>query len=229
MSMRWESLLFAHWPVAEDQIRPHIPSNLEIDTFNGESWIGVVPFLMNAVHPRWIPSLPCVSRFPELNVRTYVKAEGKPGVWFFSLEAANPLAVWMARWKYYLPYFHAQMNIHKQNETFIYDSQRTHRGAPEAQFSGEYGPCGEVYLASKGNLDHWLTERYCLYSANRHGTVYRGEIHHDPWPLQPAKAKININTMIDSHRIQTEDTAPLLHFARGVDVIAWPVVQVNKK
>src|ERR687894_454117 len=138
LSMRWQNLLFMHWPVREDVLRPLIPSALTLDTFDGSAWLGVVPFRMSGVRPRSLPRVPWLSAFPELNVRTYVTAEGKPGIWFFSLDAANPVAVRLARATFRLPYFDAEMSCRLKGDGVRYRSVRTHRGAPRAEFAARY-------------------------------------------------------------------------------------------
>jgi len=221
MGMCWHDLLFAHWPLAPASLRPLIPPGLEVDTFDGRAWLGVVPFRMSRTGPRFARRLPWVSAFPELNVRTYVTAGGKPGVWFFSLDAANPLAVRAARRCFHLPYFDAQMNCQERGGWIEYRSRRTHRGSAAGEFVGRYRPTGPEYRALPGTLDRWLTERYCLYAASPAGRVFRGEIHHRPWPLQPAEAEIEVNTAAAHTGIALPDVPPLLHFARYLDVIAW--------
>jgi uncharacterized protein YqjF (DUF2071 family) len=221
MSMHWHDLLFMHWPVNSHALRRYIPPTLAIDTFDGSAWIGVVPFRMREVVPRLIPAVPYLSTFPELNVRTYVSAEGKPGVWFFSLDAGNPIAVEVARDAFHLRYYNARMTCHPIRETVQYSSVRTHRDAAPAIFQGQYRPAGPVYLSTPGTLESWLTERYCLYAANRRGTTWRSDIHHRQWPLQPAEAEIERNSMTDQIRLTLPDTKPLLHFARQLEVVAW--------
>ncbi len=226
MRMAWESVLFMHWRIDPEVLRPLIPEKLEIDTFDGQAWIGVVPFIMTGVTPRWVPELPWVSCFPELNVRTYVVHDGKPGVWFFSLDAGNPLAVWVARKTFHLPYFNARMKCRRVDGSIVYRSERTHRGAPLAVLKARYRPVGEVYGSAPGNLDYWLTERYCLYSANPAGRVYRGDIHHAPWPLQNAEAELEFNSMVNGLAIELLSDPPLCLFAEKVDVVAWPLLEV---
>ena len=220
-AMRWHDLLFMHWPVPDHALRALIPPSLAIDTCAGTAWIGVVPFRMTGVRPRGLPALPWLSAFPELNVRTYVTTGGKPGVWFFSLDAANPIAVRLARLFFHLPYYDARMTSECADGQVHYASHRTHRGAPSASFRGHYGPIGPVSYASPGTLDHWLTERYCLYVADRYGQVWRGDIHHARWPLQPAEAEVSVNTMAQQIGLALPDTPPLLHFARRQDVVGW--------
>lgn len=221
MQQRWHDLLFAHWPIAADVLRGVVPAAFELDTYEGEGWLGIVPFRMSRVRLRGLPSLPWLSAFPELNVRTYVKVGDKSGVYFFSLDAGNPLAVAAARRYYHLPYFQATMRLQHASGGIRYHSQRTHRGAPPASFEGCYTPTGGIYQAKSGTLEHWLTERYALYTIDRQGRVCRGDIHHRPWPLQTAEAEIDVNTMMRGHGIELPDTRPLLHFARRLDVAVW--------
>jgi uncharacterized protein len=225
--MNWHELLFAHWPIDPDVMRPLIPPGLTLDTWEGNAWIGVVPFRMSGVRPRFVPSIPGVSAFPELNVRTYVTAEDKPGVWFFSLDAANALAVWGARSFFYLPYFNAAMAAPKEADGKInYRSHRTHKNAPPGDFSASYRATGDVYYSEPGTLEHFLTERYCLYSANK-GTVYRSGIHHVPWPLQPAECSMEINTMAQAAGVTLPEMPPLLHYADLIKVLFWPLERVR--
>lgn len=239
MAQSWHDLLFAHWPIPIEVMRALIPPQLELDTYDGTAWVGVVPFRMSGVRPRFVPSVPWLSNFLEFNIRTYVRApnagdpaagdpaaESKPGVYFFSLDAANPVAVAIARAAFLLPYFNANMKLEtRADESLYYESHRTHRGAASADFVGTYGPTGPVYQAQAGTLEHWLTERYCLYSIGRKGQLFRGDIHHMPWPLQPAFAQIETNSMATASGIDLPDTEPILHFAKRLDVVVWPITQ----
>jgi len=224
MKQVWHDLLFAHWPIAPDRMRPLVPAQLTLDSFSGQCWVGVVPFWMSGVRARGVPPLPGLSRFPELNVRTYVRYDDKPGVYFFSLDAANLPAVWAARTSYHLPYFFASMSAVEQDGSIRYSSIR--RGTP-AEFRGTYKPASLVRHPAKGSLELWLTERYCLYTVHN-GRVYRGEIHHPPWPLQDAAAEFHVNTMTAAAQIELPNTAPLLHFARRQDVLIWPLRRADK-
>jgi uncharacterized protein YqjF (DUF2071 family) len=223
MAQGWHDLLFAHWPVAPTVIRALVPRELELHLFDGQCWVGVVPFWMSGVRARRMPVIPGVSRFAELNVRTYVTRGGKPGVYFFSLDAASRLAVAAARTFYHLPYFFADMKVEADGETIDYRSAR--RGEP-AEFRGRYGATGPVVLRNPGTLEHWLTERYCLYTVHR-DCVWRGEIHHAPWPLQDSSATIEVNTMARAAGIELPAAKPLLHFARRLDVLIWPLKRVQ--
>jgi len=222
MAQTWHDLLFAHWPIEPQALRPLVPPRLLLDLFQGRCWIGVVPFRMSHIHARGLPPMPGLSRFPELNVRTYVMLEGKPGVYFFSLDAANLAAVWAARTFYRLPYFHALMSAEIQDDWIAYSSER--RGGP-AEFRGRYRPIKSVELGCPGNLEHWLTERYCLYTTVG-SEVFRAEVHHEPWPLQTAEAEIEINTVAQAAEIPPFAGDPLLHFSRKLEVLIWPLRRV---
>jgi len=227
MAQVWHDLLFAHWPLPASEMAALLPPGLAVDTWEGEAWIAVVPFRMGGVRPRMFPALPGLSAFPELNVRTYVRMEEKPGVYFFSLDAGNPMAVAVARAFYHLPYFRAQMVCRAAGETIQYASGRTHAGAPAAEFRAHYAPAGPVHRVTPGSLEAWLIERYCLYSVDRRGRIHRGEIHHAPWPIQKAEATFERNSMVRATGLALPDRAPLLHFARRLDVRAWAIRPVT--
>jgi uncharacterized protein len=221
MHMRWCDLLFAHWAVDADIIRKLIPKGLQLDLFDGRAYVGVVPFGMEDVRPRLVPAIPGLDTFPELNLRTYVTAQGKPGVWFFSLDAGQRLAVRFARRLFHLPYFDAEFEIRNISADIEYSATRTHRGAPKAAFKANYRPVGEGYESQMGTLDSWLTDRYCLYAADEAGHLYRSDIDHNPWPLQPATAEILVNTLGNSLGIDMNRAPDTLHFAKSLDVHAW--------
>ncbi len=225
MTMSWCDLLFAHWQVPVGTLRELLPGCLEIDTYEGRAYLGVVPFRMEAVGPRglgWLPGhLPSPRAFPELNVRTYVRVGDRPGVVFFSLDATSALAVWGARRFFHLPYFRAAITCHNEGDTVRYESRRNDSRTGPGDWRGRYRPTGEVYHAEPGTLEHWLTERYCLYAVDPRGRAHRGEVHHSPWPLQPAEAEIEINTVAEAHGLDLQGAPELLHFARRIDVVAW--------
>ena len=220
MSQRWHNLLFAHWPVEPASVRATLPEGLELDTFDGRAWIGLVPFRMSRVALRGVPRMPGAHRFPELNVRTYVRRGDRGGVWFYSLDAAHPLAVAVARTFFHLPYFRARMSLARSGPSIDYRSERTHRGAALAALRAAYRPTGPVQLAEPGSLDHWLTERYCLYTRGRRGRLLRGEIAHDPWPLQPAEAEFSVQTVTGAAGFGVEGS-PHLAYAAQLDVRLW--------
>jgi uncharacterized protein YqjF (DUF2071 family) len=220
LQMRWESLVFLHWPLEPDRLRPHLPPGLELDCFEGRAYVGVVPFLMDRTRFRGLPPLPTAHRFPELNVRTYVLRGGRPGVWFFSLDAASRLAVRGARLGFHLPYFRARLRIGADGPWTTYSGERVHRGAPPAAFAGRYRATGPVQPAAPGSLEHFLTERYCLFARGPRGLL-RGEIHHGPWPLQPGIAELDNCRMTPWLAGDLRGPPPLVHLAERLDVHSW--------
>jgi uncharacterized protein YqjF (DUF2071 family) len=229
MRMRWRELLFAHWPLdthGTERIRSLVPPGLELDLFDGRCYVGAVPFLMENVTPRLVPPLPGWHAFPELNLRTYVKAGGKPGVWFFSLDAGQRLAVRVARRFFHLPYFDARFHV-DLSDSVSYRAVRVHAGSAPAAFDAVYRPVGEIYRSKPGTLENWLTERYCLYSSDSTGAIFRGEIDHARWPLQRAEAEIRVNTLGDWLGIPMPGEPEMLHFAGSLDVHAWRIQAVG--
>ena len=218
MQQIWNDLLFAHWPVSPEVLRPLVPSVLPLDAFNGQCWVAVTPFHMTGVRARWTPAIPGLSALPELNVRTYVTYKGKPGVFFFSLDAGSLLAAFGARLTYHLPYFFAQMKVSDENGWIEYQCERSQI----AEFRGRYRAVAPIRLRESGTLEHWLTERYCLYTVRR-SSVYRAEIHHVQWPLQDADAEIATNTMGQASGIDLPEIYPLLHFSKRLEVLIWPL------
>jgi uncharacterized protein YqjF (DUF2071 family) len=221
MGQTWDDLLFAHWPVAAEQLRPLLPDDLTLETFDGSAWIGVTPFRVNALRLRGLLPLPGVSSFLELNVRTYVTAQDKPGIWFFSLDASSQLAVEAARRMYKLPYFRARMSAARRGESIGFECARAEESG--RAFSARYRPDGDVFEAEAGSLEWFLAERYCLYTVDA-GLLHRAEIHHGPWPLQPAEAEIDLNTMAP---VELPEALPLCHFSRRQDVVIWPLERVG--
>jgi uncharacterized protein YqjF (DUF2071 family) len=221
MRMIWHDLLFAHWPMEADALRGLVPQGMELDTFEAQAWIGIVPFRMTGVSHRLLPDLPWVSAFPEINVRTYVRVGGVPGVLFLSLDATNPLAVVMARAVYHLPYHRATIDCREVAGRIEYASRRRDRSAGPAEFVADYGPVGRWFHAVDGSLNHFLVERYSLFTTDRRGRVLRGDIHHAPWPLQEATCELRINTIARPLGLELPDAPPLLHFAKRLDVVAW--------
>ncbi|MEX2460597.1 MAG: DUF2071 domain-containing protein [Paenibacillaceae bacterium] len=220
MTQTWNRLLFAHWPVPISLLQPYIPSAITMDTYDGTAWISVIPFEISHLRARGLPPIPFTTYFPEINVRTYVVKDNKPGVFLFSLDATNPLAVTAARAFFYLPYYNANIQVVKQQNSVHYKSQRTHKNAPTASFSAQYRPTSPIFQAPQGSLDDWLTARYCLYTYHKN-QLYRGEIHHAPWPMQQAEAEISNNAMhplLSSNILQTQ---PILHYVHQITALFW--------
>lgn len=220
MRQAWCDLLFAHWPVPAAVLRPLVPDRLEVQELEGTSWVGVVPFRMVDVAPRFVPAVPGLSAFPEVNLRLYVEADGKPGVWFLSLDATNSFAVWAAQRFFHLPYFKARISMSESTDGISCDSSRTAPNAG-AELLVDYAQAGSVYESVPGTLEHWLTERYCLYAQTPSGRLTRTEVHHQPWPLQPATAVIRRNTLADEHGFELAGQPAFVHFSRRIDVVAW--------
>ncbi len=221
MTQRWNDLLFAHWPVPAAELAHLLPPGLTVDTFDGSAWVGVVPFWMDRIRLRGMPLIPGANRFPELNLRTYVRERHSnlAGVYFFSLDAANPAAVAVARTFFKLPYYWAHMSIKSEDQKeFHYQSTRL-LTLGHVRFRAKYKSLQQP--STRGGIESFLTERYCLYTADKQGTLYRGNIHHLPWPLEMAEADIEINELPKAHGIKLPDTKPLLHYSRELVVYIW--------
>ncbi len=228
--MRWHDLLFAHWRVDHDAIRPLIPDALELETFDRSAWVGVVPFHMSGIRHRLAPAIPGARRFPELNVRTYVRersGQQRTGVWFFSLDAAHRLAVEVARRAFHLNYCTARITCDRApgpNGGVVYETTRTDKRNPTAELSCGYRPIGPAFRAEPGSLEHWLTERYCMYAASAPGPTQRvwcSEIHHEHWSLRPAAWTCQTLDMTRLLGIELEGEPESLLFADRIDAIAW--------
>lgn len=225
MRQCWGKLLFMHWPVDLELLRPLIPSRLTIDTFEGKAWIGVVPFTMWGVKPPFTPSLPGLSAFHELNVRTYVHYNGVPGVWFFSLDANSAPAVWAARTFVHLPYFNARINLNQEEDTITYSSTRTRKGSRPAVLDTSWNIGEKIDESTPESLPFFLTERYCLYSAHR-DKLFRMRIFHRPWPLRQASLNSFSSTMVAALGVPSPMGEPLLHYAEELKVDIWNLVRV---
>ncbi|HEY0003442.1 MAG TPA: DUF2071 domain-containing protein [Pyrinomonadaceae bacterium] len=226
MHQVWAKLLFMHWRIDEKQLRPLIPQQLSIDTFDGSAWIAITPFTIPTMRalPPFMPALPGISSMHELNVRTYVYLDGVPGVWFFSLDASSSLAVMAARMLYHLPYLNADINLDQQDATIDYSLRRT--DSPPAELDASWTIGGNPHYAHPGTLEFFLVERYCLYAENN-GQLYRARIYHEPWPLQKAELNLLSSTMIESHGLKTRGGDPLLHYAEEIDVDIWPIAKAE--
>jgi hypothetical protein len=210
-----------HWPFDPDELRTRIPPALEVDTFEGRAWLGVVPFTMANVGPRSLPPIPGHATFPELNVRTYVRHRGRAGVWFLSLDARSWPAVRGARLVFHLPYVHARMRSVHDGELVRYVSVRDDPDHPSARFAATYRPTGPIASAATGSFDDWATNRLRLFSADRSGRIWRGEIDHARWPLQPADGEIDAAPLAAVHGLRLPDDPPRLLFSRRLDVHGW--------
>ena len=225
MTQTWNDVLFAHWPVERAPVAARLPRSCPLALFEGRAWLGIVAFHMSNVAPRFVPALPWLSAFPEINVRTYVRVDAKPGVYFFSLDATNPLAVWFARRFFHLPYHTAAIELRKNSDAVGYSCRRHDA---DATFAAIYRPIGAAAEAAAGSLEYFLTERYCLYTVDAADRLMRCDIHHPPWPLQAATVTIAANTLADAAGVSLPPIAPLVHFAKRQDTVNWPL-RVNRR
>jgi uncharacterized protein YqjF (DUF2071 family) len=222
LGQTWEDLLFAHWQVPVADLREHVPAGLDVETFDDSAWLGVAPFRLSGLRARGMLPLPRISEFLELNVRTCVQAaDGRPGVWFFSLDASSRLAVEVARRMYKLPYFQARMSATRRGEWIDYECARVAEAG--RVFSGSYRPIGDVFHAEPGSLEWFLMERYCLYTTGGRGALQRADIHHELWPLQLAEVEVELASIAPLEL----GGEPLCHFSRRQDVLVWPLEPIR--
>lgn len=226
MHQNWGKLLFLHWPVPVSVLRPLIPKRLEIDTHDGGAWVSITPFTMWGIRPAMLPAIPGLSDSHELNVRTYVHAGGMPGVWFFSLDASNAIAVLAARLGFHLPYFRAEMHMEEAAESISFTSRRTDTVGPRAEFSASWTRGKALTMPTPESLEFFLVERYCLYAA-RAEKLYRARIFHEPWSLRGAVVDRLSSTMSDPHGIKLSESPALVH-AQGkpLAVEVWPLQEL---
>jgi uncharacterized protein YqjF (DUF2071 family) len=229
MRQEWRDLLFVHWPINPEVIRVLIPPQLDLDLFEGTAYVGLVPFTMTGVRPVRLPAVPGLSSFHETNLRTYVRVEERdPGVWFFNLEAANSIAVRLARRLFHLPYHYAQMLLEREpasrageSATILYAGARRWPGPVPASYAIRAAAIGPERQAQPGTLDHFLLERYILFTL-WNGRLFMGRVHHTPYPLQSARILSLDETVLAAAGISRPETTPLAHFASGVNVEIFP-------
>src|SRR5712691_4388772 len=225
MHQSWGKLLFMHWRIDAKLLRRLIPEPLEIDIYDGSSWIAVTPFTMWDIRalPPYLPQVPGLSAMHELNVRTYVYLDNIPGVWFFSLDCNSAAATLAARSFYYLPYYKAEIELEAKQETVDYSLVRT--DDPPAEFQASWKIGESLPQSQPGSLEFFLTERYCLYSEHK-GELFRARIHHEPWPLQKAGLISFGSSMIESLGLPTPEGDPLLHYCEEIPVDIWPLTKI---
>ena len=228
MHQKWGKLLFMHWRIDADLLRPLIPAGLEIDTFDGSAWIGIIPFTMWDIRafPPYVPRVPGLNAMHELNVRTYVHLNGTPGVWFFSLDCNNDAAVLGALTFYYLPYYDAEIALVQRNSTVSYSLKRTDE--PVANFEATWNLGVPLPTSKEDSLEFFLTERYCLFSEHK-GNLYQSRIHHQSWALQTATLVGHSSTMIEILNLTEPDNVPLLHYAEAIAVDIWMLGAVARR
>jgi len=221
MGQSWERLAFLHWPVDAETLSTMLPPGIEPDVFEGSAWIGVTPFEVHSFRLRHTLPVPFISTFPEINVRTYVTSDDKPGIWFMSLDTSNRLAVFAARRAYRLPYHHASQASRRRGDWLEFASRR---GGHSARFAARYRPTGPVREARRGSFEHFMAERYCLYTLDEREDLLRGDIHHRPWPLQPAEVELAGNSMARPYGIELTGE-PRVHYAERLDVVFWALTR----
>jgi uncharacterized protein YqjF (DUF2071 family) len=227
MTQRWNDLLFAHWPIPVAKMAALLPDWLEVDTFQGSAWLGVVPFWLDRIKIRGVPPIPGARSFPDLNLRTYVRDQftGTPGVYCFSLDASNLLAVAVARTYYHLPYHWSEMRLEQRSEREFSFYCRRRFSSRQVIFNARYrglGPNSRLVEHRIGTLESFLTERSCLYSSNRAGQPIRANLHYVPWPLEEAEAEIERNDLATAIGLNLPNLAPVLHYSRWLAVYIWP-------
>ncbi|MDO3681554.1 YqjF family protein [Paenibacillus ehimensis] len=222
MKQTWEHLLFAHWPIPVDAIRSFVPEALDIDTWDGKAWIGILPFRIGGIRLKYMPSLPWMRSFPEINVRTYVRSGGEPAIFFLSMDASHPLLVPIAKQWYRLPYHQAKMRFRADGRSIAVQSRRLSASRPEEAFRAVYRPVSTPFAARQGTLEYWLMERYIYYCrCGRSGGLYRGQVVHAPWELQTAEADFRCGTLTRGFGLDL-GTPALLHYSRGTRALIGP-------
>lgn len=217
LSMRWDDVFFAHWRADPATVAERLPAELSADTFEGDAYLGVVGFEMQDIGPRGVP---VGLTFPELNLRTYVEDDGHPGIFFFNLDADDPLGVFVAQKLFRLPYYRARMDVTRHGDEVTLRSRRCDGDATNAAFDATYAAAGELHRPEPSTLEHFLTERYRFYTADDRGRLYYGDIQHEPWQITPADATIRENELFGVNGFETPGTDPILYYSPGIDVTA---------
>ncbi len=220
-AQRWEQVLFVNWRVPADAIRPLVPEQLELDSHGGDTWVSLLPLRMAHVHLRDVPPVPGLTGFPELNLRTYVVHDGRPGVYFFSLDAPGHMMVWLGRHVFHLAYDLADMSMDEVDGKVVFASHR--RGA-NAEFRATYCGIGDAAPAADGSLEQFLTERYCMYALDHAGHLRRGDIRHDPWQLRRADADIALGTVAQAAGLPVPPDPEVVLYSDATDNVVWPMV-----
>jgi hypothetical protein len=229
MYQRWEELLFLHWAFDPEIIAATLPDGLTVDTFDGKAWVGVVPFFMSGVRPRFLPAVPGISNFQELNLRTYVVDRlGRPGVWFYSLDTSHRLPVWIARKFFHLNYLWAQMSAQRSNALTRYTSRRRSGDRWGEAQTFRWQRQGKACEAEAGSLEFFLVERYRLFSHDeRLGRLYSGKVHHEPYQVQGVDLESYSKRLFEMDGLMAPEGGPVSVLgASGVDVRIYPLARV---
>ncbi len=220
----WLHLAFIHYPIDANAVQARIPTNLRVQEFDGTAWVGIVPFLMCDVRRGNLPSFSTLGAFPEVNLRTYVECNGRPGVWFFSLDADSWPVVLGGRVLYGAPYFKASMSHTLEGAGFRIESVRARDGTC---FRATCLPVGPAFRSRPGSFEHWMAERYCLYSRVRGATICT-DVHHRPWPLQAADIQVHQSDLMAAEGLMAGEGAPRCHFSSGVEVVSYAPYRTDK-
>ncbi|MBI1880661.1 MAG: DUF2071 domain-containing protein, partial [Chloroflexi bacterium] len=221
MALNEEHVLFMHWPIPAEHLRPLVPTQMELDTYDGQAWLSLIPLRMGSLHLRWLPPIPGTSTIIQVGLRTYIHVNHEPAIYYLTQYADNDLYIWVARYLFQLPYHKARMTFSPQQAGFHFEC---HEPASGAEFVASYRPVGQPSPATPGSLEHFLLERYTLFSQSPAGKLYRGVVGHAPWPVQQIEVDIERNTIPSVMGLTLPPAAPLLHFSPGVHDIAWLVL-----
>ena len=225
ISQEWRELTFMHWKVDPERLKPHLPDGLEIDLFDGEAYVGVIPFVMKNVRPRGFPSVPGISTFAEFNVRTYVIKDGQAGVFFLTLDAKSLVTCFYAPRAYGLPYRYAKAKVKYEGESLQWRSRRSSDGA---ELIGSTSNKGPLQSSDSNTLEHYFFERYCLYTEHQ-GCIRRAYVYHQPWSFTEAEVNLESNTLLESYNMGLDALSPdLIHYSQGLLVKTWPIEVAEK-
>lgn len=225
MKQTWHDLLFAHYPVKLELLQKLVPPVIQLDSYNGSAWIGIVPFHVQNHRARLLPPIPGIDRFSQLNIRTYVTVNGKRGVYFIRVDMNHLIAGVLAKTFYYMPFQAATIKMKQNDQTIHFNSQKN--GQHQFEFQCKYKPITLPFYAAKGSFEQWLVERYSFYALNKKGEVVRSDILHDYWPLQLVEGEISNHSILLNVGIQVAKDEPILHYAKKMEALLWPVVRVK--
>jgi uncharacterized protein YqjF (DUF2071 family) len=217
LAFEWRHMLFANWPVDADAVDERLPADLAVQTYDGDAWLSVLPFVNGDTRPRGLPSVVGVD-VPELNLRTYVTCDGEPGIYFFSLDMESVSGVLGARLTHRLPYYYARMRVRERDGRVSFASRRRHPGDRPARFEATYGPVGERFEAESGSLAEFLAERRRLYTQGSDGTMRYTDVEHERWPLYEADVDVAENTLFEANGFERPAREPTLYYSPGVSV-----------
>lgn len=224
MKQTWKHVLFLHWPLHAESLRPFIPKELEIDTYDGQAWLGMIVFEMGGIYPRGLSRLPLTPPFSEINVRTYVTYKGEPGIYFLSIDVNNWASLNIAKRWYHLPYRPSEVSIQKEGASLHFEGIRKKE---PLYVKGSYTPLKESFFSRAGRLDYWFTERYRLYSSDSFSNLYTASIDHPPWALQNTEVTIDKNTLFSPFGFHLGADAPIAHYSYGVQTNFWNIKKLT--